>query len=121
VYSAWLTEICYDASSSKSKNEPDPLFKHEDAEFLGVIVEVVYSQNKAHLRRLAKDYILNADTNVRVVVGLCVEYSHKKSRKATLSVWRPELVTTNDGLKLRAVEEVVDKVDITSFTTFASF
>ncbi|KAF2022604.1 hypothetical protein EK21DRAFT_105697 [Setomelanomma holmii] len=109
VYSARSTEIHYDARSSKSKNEPDASFKHEDAEFPGVIVEVAYSQNKADLRRLAEDYILDSDTNVRVVVGLYIEYGHKKSRKATLSVWRPELVTTDDGLELRAVEEVADK------------
>jgi hypothetical protein len=121
VYSARSTEIHYDARSSKSKNEPDASFKHEDAEFPGVIVEVAYSQNKAHLRRLAESYILDSDTNVRVVVGLYIEYGHKKSRKATLSVWRPELVTTDDGLELRAVEEVADKVDLTSSTTFASF
>jgi hypothetical protein len=121
VYSARSTEIHYDARSSKSKNEPDASFKHKDAEFPGVIVEVAYSQNKARLRRLAENYILDSDTSIRVVVGLYIKYGDQESRKATLSVWRPKLVTTDDGLELRAVEEVADEVDLTPLTTFASF
>jgi hypothetical protein len=39
---------------------------------------------------------------------MCVhlEYGNKKSRKVTLSVWRPKLETIDNVLGLRAVEEV---------------
>jgi hypothetical protein len=57
VYSARSIEINYNARSSKSKNEPDASFKHEDAEFPGVVIEVAYSQNKAHSHWLAENYI----------------------------------------------------------------
>lgn len=92
-------------SSSKSKYEPDASFWHDDAQYPGVIIEVAYSQKKARLRRLADNYLLDSDANVRVVIGLDIAYSNE-SRKATLSVWRPQLFDTVDGPELRA-EEVV--------------
>ena len=85
-------------------------FGHDDAQYPGVIIEVAYSQKKKHLGRLVENYLLDSDASVRVVVGLDIEYG-KESRKATLSIWRPRLFETADGLELRAVEEAVDEVD----------
>ncbi|KAH7119556.1 hypothetical protein B0J11DRAFT_63671 [Dendryphion nanum] len=96
-------------SSRKSKYEPDASFWHEDAQYPGVIIEVAYSQKKKRLDRLARDYILGSDASVRVVVGLDIEYSRNELRKATLSVWRPQLLQGSDGPELDAVKEVVDK------------
>ncbi|KAF2844319.1 hypothetical protein T440DRAFT_523590 [Plenodomus tracheiphilus IPT5] len=105
-----MTTTRFDASAlcSKSKYEPDASFRHEDAQYPGVIIEVAYSQKKTRLGRLAENYLLDSDANVRVVVGLDIAYS-KKSRKATLSVWRPQLFDTPDGPELRAVVVVVDE------------
>lgn len=100
------------ASSSKSKYEPDASFIHDDAQYPGVIIEVAYSQKKNRLGRLAENYILDSDASVRVVIGLDIEYG-KESRKAALSIWRPELFQTADGLELRAVEEATDEVGCT--------
>lgn len=77
---------------------------------VGAIVEVAYSQKKSCLGRLAENWILDSDASVQAVVCVHIEYGNKELRKATLSVWRPELATTDDGLELRAVEEVADKV-----------
>jgi hypothetical protein len=99
------------ASSSKSRYEPDASFGHNDAQYPGVIIEVAYSQNKKRLDRLAENYLVDSDASVRAVVCLDIEYGKKESRKATLSIWRPQLLETADGLELRAVEEVADEVD----------
>ncbi|KAA8627250.1 Z1 domain containing protein [Pyrenophora tritici-repentis] len=110
VRPARSTEIRFDTSalSSKSKYEPDASFKHKDAQYPGVIIEVAYSQKKKRLVRLAENYLLDSDANVRVVVGLDIAYG-KESRKATLSLWRPQLFDTPDGPELRAVDMVVDE------------
>ncbi|KAL5121486.1 hypothetical protein ACEQ8H_000558 [Pleosporales sp. CAS-2024a] len=107
LYKARSTKIQFNAIAlSKSKYEPDASFRHKGAKYPGVIVEVAYSQKKPYLDRLAENYILDSNASVRAVVCLHIDYGNKKSRKATLSVWRPELVITNDGLEMRAVEKV---------------
>jgi hypothetical protein len=76
-----------------------------------VIIEVAYSQKKSRLGRLAENYLLDSDASVRAVVGLDIEYVKKGSRKATISIWRPQLYDTADGPGLRAVQEVEDEVN----------
>jgi len=99
-----LTKIFFlvdDALSSiKSKYEPDASFWHNNAQYPGVIIEVAYLQKRKRLGRLANDYLLDSDANVRVVVSLDIEYGKKGSRKATLLVWRTHLAYTADGDKL---------------------
>jgi hypothetical protein len=97
-------------TSRKSKYEPDASFWHDDAQYPGVIIEVAYSQKKKRLGRLAEDYLLDSDANVRVVVGLDIEYGRKGSRRATLSTWRTRLEHTADGDELRVVQEAADEV-----------
>lgn len=114
VRPARSTTIRFNASdpSSKSKYEPDAAFRHKAAQYPGVVIEVGYSQKKKLLGRLAENYILDSYASIRVVVGLDIEYGKGKSQKATLSIWRPQLFETSDGLELRAVEEVADEVDL---------
>jgi hypothetical protein len=76
-------------------HEPDIMFQHLDAQWPGVVIEVSFSQKKKDLKNLAEDYILGSDGNIRVVVGLDIEY--KQSKKTTLSVWRPQYVECKDG------------------------
>jgi hypothetical protein len=114
VQPARSTEIYFpaenDLSKAKSKYEPDTSFWHDDAEYPGVIVEVAYSQKRRRLDRLAENYLIDSDASVRVVVGLDVEYGRKKTSKATLSVWRTQLVHTADGDELRVIKEVIYEV-----------
>jgi hypothetical protein len=122
VHPARSTLIRLGASTpSKSKYEPDASFRHKEAQYPGVIVEVAYSQKKPCLDRLAENYILDSDASIRAVVCVHIEYGNMESRKATLSVWRPKLFTTDDGLELRAVEEVADEVGPILSITLASF
>jgi hypothetical protein len=123
VHPARSTHIHLGASisSSKSRYEPDASFRHKDAQYPGVIVEVVYSQKKPYLNRLAENYILDSDASVRAVVCVHIEYGNKESRRATLSIWRPKMFTTDEGLELRAVEGVADEVGPILCTTSAAF
>lgn len=94
-----------------SKYEPDASFLHDDAKYPGVIIEVSYSHKQKKLSRLAKAYLLDSTANVQAVIGVDIEYGKKKrSRKATLSVWRTQLFPTVDGGELGVVQEITDEV-----------
>jgi hypothetical protein len=116
VHPARSTEILFSVddgpTTTKSKHEPDASFWHDDAQYPGVIIEVAYSQKRKRLDRLAEEYLLDSDASVQVVVGLDIEYS-KKSRRATLSVWRSQVFHTGEGVELGVVQEVVDEVCLT--------
>jgi hypothetical protein len=47
---------------------------------------------------------------VQAVVGLDIEYGRKRSRKATLSMWRVREFRTTTENELRVVEEISDDV-----------
>ncbi len=114
VRAARSTEIYFPVEDTPpgtiSRYEPDASFWHDDAHYPGVIIEVAYSQKRESLGRLAEDYLLDSDASVQVVVGLDIEYGEKRSRKATLSVWRTRAFLTADGDELRVVHEIADEV-----------
>jgi len=83
-----------DDNQTTIQREPDAEFKHEDAHWPGVIIEVSYSQKTKALPHLADDYILETNGSIRVVVGLDLDY---KTKKATVSIWRPQYVTNQQG------------------------
>ncbi|MCJ1395237.1 hypothetical protein MMC18_008120 [Xylographa bjoerkii] len=85
------------ADEEYSKHDPDAQFRHSKAQFPGIVIEVSYSQKRKDLERLADDYILGSNSDIRVVVGLDIEY--KTGKKATLSVWRPNIITNEAGEK----------------------
>jgi hypothetical protein len=68
------------------QHEPDAMFKHKDAGWPGVVIEVSYSQKRKDLPDLADDYILESNGGIRLVIGLDLEY--RGSRKATVSTWQ---------------------------------
>lgn len=114
VYPARSTEVhfpVYDTITGRnSKHEPDASFWHDDAKYPGVVIEVAYSQKKKRLGRLAEDYLLDSDANIRVVVGLDIEYGKKGSRRAAVSTRRTHPVHTADGDELQVVQEATDEV-----------
>ncbi|KAF2019464.1 hypothetical protein BU24DRAFT_419080 [Aaosphaeria arxii CBS 175.79] len=101
------TTIRFD--NSKSRHDPDISFAHDHAVYAGVIIEFAYSQNKRCLRRLAEEYILKSESNIRAVVCVNVDYDNNELREATLSTWRPQLRNTTDGLELRAVGSLIEE------------
>jgi len=68
------------------------------------------------LGRIADDYILGSDGNIRVVLGLDIEYQGKgkgkglSSKVATISMWRPKITIDDGEDELSAHQEVVDLV-----------
>jgi hypothetical protein len=105
---------------SKSKYEPDASFKHEGAQYPGVIIEVAYSQKKKRLAQLADNYLMDSDTSVRAVVCLDIEYGKNESRKATLSIWRPQLFDVDSRREWRTVEVVADEASCILVTYISS-
>ncbi|KAF2458011.1 hypothetical protein BDY21DRAFT_303212 [Lineolata rhizophorae] len=94
------------APNTKSKHEPDASFWHTGARYPGVIIEVAYPQKTKKLGRLAEGYLLDSNASVQVVLGLDIEYGRKGSRKATMSIWRTQMVGPPDGKELTVVQEV---------------
>ena len=82
VRPARSTEVCISVenapSSTKLKYEPDASFRHDDARYPGVIIEDAYSQKMKRLDLLAENYPMDSDTDVRVIVGLDIEYESLK-------------------------------------------
>jgi hypothetical protein len=66
------------------------------------------------LSRLADEYILGSDADIRVVIGIDVEY--KGSKKASVSIWLPHIRVDAVGEKeLSVVQTVTDKVGSPTF------
>ncbi|KAH8726369.1 hypothetical protein GQ44DRAFT_758681 [Phaeosphaeriaceae sp. PMI808] len=86
-------------------HQPDASFQHIEAQYPGVILEVSHSQKKQDLPRLADNYILGSNANIRVVIGIDVEY--KGSRKASVSIWRPHIGVNNAGENELSVVQTV--------------
>jgi len=102
-------DICFD-NPKYSKHCPDGQFGHAEARYPGVVLEVSYSQKKKDLPRLADAYILGTRARIQVVVGLDIDYTGK-SKRATLSVWRPQIqVNTADRKVFVAHKTVSDQV-----------
>ncbi|KAF2118101.1 hypothetical protein BDV96DRAFT_569234 [Lophiotrema nucula] len=105
-----------DTSQKPPQNSPDGTYYYRDAKWPGVILEVSYSEKRKDLEKLADRYILLSKANVRVVVGLDIEYQHPKqkktkagSRDAVLSVWRPEIIQNEGKMQLIAAQKIKDQ------------
>lgn len=91
------------------RHDPDAQFRHIMAQYPGVVIEVSYAQKRKDLRVIAEDYILGSDGDICVVIGLDIEYH--RSKRATVSAWRPRVVLNEAGeAELVAEQTVVDQV-----------
>src|SRR5438045_3635706 len=88
------------------RHEPDMMFMHKNAAWPGVVIEVSHSQKKKSMVDLADDYILGTYGSISVVVGLDLDY--KKSKQATISIWRLKNSTSDDGEVEGEVVQVVN-------------
>ncbi|KAJ6057048.1 hypothetical protein N7460_000322 [Penicillium canescens] len=95
-----IPEVTPDGAETYSRREPDASFGHRQAHYPGVIVEVCYSQKSRRVSHLADEYILNTDGSVNAVLAFDIDY--KGSKRATVTMWRPEYVTVNGVEEFRA-------------------
>ncbi|KAF2761483.1 hypothetical protein EJ05DRAFT_536253 [Pseudovirgaria hyperparasitica] len=98
--------IHFEDDGKKIRHEPDIRFHHEDAAWPGVVIEVSYSQKRKSLIDLADNYILASDGGIRVMIGIDLEY--KKSKEASISIWRLKTSPGNDG---QPEGEVIQELD----------
>lgn len=68
---------------------PDGQFRHLGAKRSSVILEAAYSQPMESLKKRAEDYIKLSRGKVKVVIGIDIS---RMTKKATVSVWRLELI-----------------------------
>ena len=90
------------------RHAPDAQFRHQDARYPGVVIEVANTQQKKHLPRLADDYIVESRGSINMVIGIIIE--QEKSKKATISVWCPRFIKDQDGEYLVSEETVRSEV-----------
>ncbi|KAE8147062.1 hypothetical protein BDV25DRAFT_161188, partial [Aspergillus avenaceus] len=100
-----IPEDTEDGRQIYSRREPDASFGHRQAHYPGVIVEVCYSQKRRRVAHLADEYILNTDGSVNAVLAFDIDY--RDSKRATVTVWRPDYVTV-DGVEGFQAIAVVD-------------
>lgn len=91
------------------EHQPDIAFKHVDELYPGVVLEISYSQKRKNLSRLADDYILGSDQDIRLVIGVDIEY--KGTKQATVSIWRPQITQNEVGeYELHSIQSIIDQV-----------
>lgn len=100
-----------DATNGKqtySRREPDASFGHRQAHYPGVVVEVCYSQKSQRIGCIADDYILNTDGSINAVIAFDIDY--EGSKRATVTVWRPEYVMVDGVEEFQATAVIEAKV-----------
>ena len=104
-----LAEVDSEGSRDPIRRQPDAQFQHEDAVYPGVVVEVSYSQDGKDLAKLAQDYILYSNGDIKAVIGVDINYGGKES---TVSLWRPKytLKDNEDFEVLEARQDIAYKV-----------
>ncbi|KFA81728.1 hypothetical protein S40288_05989 [Stachybotrys chartarum IBT 40288] len=81
-------------TSRPLRRQPDAQFQHERAAYPGVVIEVSYSQDGKNLRKLAEDYILYSNGDIKLVIGIDINYQDQYS---TVSTWRPRYTPQDEG------------------------
>ena len=90
-----------------SRHDPDGSFIHEKAYSPGAILKVSYSQKRKDLLRLAEDYIYGSDGNIRVVIGIDINY---KDKSAVLLMWQSQIQTNEAGEEELVAHQVLSQV-----------
>jgi hypothetical protein len=92
------------ASNIRLQRQPDAQFQHCSAAYPGVVLEVSYSRN-GKLEKLAWEYIMKSNGNIKVVIGINIKYDGKVS---TVSLWRPAyLQEEGEEFDILEVDQVI--------------
>ncbi|KAF7536600.1 hypothetical protein G7054_g4440 [Neopestalotiopsis clavispora] len=76
----------YPVRFRKLQRQPDAQFQHRDAPYPGIVLEISYSQNGNELGKLAWDYILSSNADIKTVIG--VDIGHGNVHPSAGSLWR---------------------------------
>lgn len=94
-----------DVVFKRGNHSPDIQFQHAYAKYPGVIIEIAYSQKIKALAVLAEEYIVGSNGNIRVVIGIDIDY--RGTNKASISVWRPHQRLNAAGQSVTSIEQTV--------------
>ena len=70
---------------------PDASLALFDDNFPILVLETAYSQRGEDLKKIAHQYLIGSDGNIRLMIGCNIEYG-LRSRKATISLWQPDFM-----------------------------
>ncbi|KAI9763111.1 MAG: hypothetical protein M1840_000923 [Geoglossum simile] len=94
------------SDESYGHRSPDAAFRCNGARYPSIIIETSFSQKRKDLARLADHYILGSYGNIKMVVGLDIEY--RGSKRATVSVWESDMGLDEDGTPYLSAKKTVD-------------
>ncbi|KAL9117496.1 MAG: hypothetical protein Q9187_005968 [Circinaria calcarea] len=94
------------------EKSPDNQFIHLEASYPGVVFEISYSQEGANLESLAETYILCSNGDIRVVVGIDMDYPSISS--ASVSLWQAKYIEEPDTTMPTVMVDTVVKNQVIS-------
>ncbi|KAI9768153.1 MAG: hypothetical protein M1839_004180 [Geoglossum umbratile] len=94
------------SDESYGHRSPDAAFRHNDARYPSIVIETSFSQKRKDLPRLADHYIPGSYGNIKMVIGLDIEY--RNSKRATVSVWESDMGLDEDGTPYLRAKKTVD-------------
>jgi hypothetical protein len=69
-----ITDKSLGAAGQAVRREPDGQFQYPDTAYPGVVLKVSYLQNGKDLKKLASDYILHSNSDIKIVIGVNINY-----------------------------------------------
>ncbi|OAA33951.1 hypothetical protein NOR_08744 [Metarhizium rileyi] len=91
------------------RHDPDAQFRHLDAQYPSVVIEVSCSQKQKYMPYIAEDCILGSDGDTRRFI--CLDIGYPNSKKAVISSWEPSVVLNAAGEpELTAQQTIVDMI-----------
>jgi hypothetical protein len=99
---------------------PDASFRCLGSLYPGVIIETSYSQRVKNLRRVADDYVMMSDGNVKMVLGLDIGYVAKKGEAPVDKVFVWEAILKMEEVPVLVSECTVEKVTAYPCATLGS-
>ena len=86
----------YGGDDSRHRRSPDHSIRCQGTRFPAIVIETAYSQSEKKLRRLAHDWIKLSHGNVKMVIGLEMNYqppatTSSETQVGQVLVWEPLL------------------------------
>lgn len=88
------------------RRDPDKQFQHKGAAYPSLIIEVSYTQKRKDVSKLAEEYILYSNGDIKAVIGLDMDYGAAK--EARIAVWEPHYtIEEGDDIETLSIKESV--------------